>query len=33
MTASSVPYLSVFEGFEFERPPVGLKFSRLQPRA
>ena len=31
MTASSVPDLSVFEGFEFERPPVGLKFSRLQP--
>jgi uncharacterized protein (DUF169 family) len=31
MTASAVPELSVFEGFEFERPPVGLKFSRLRP--
>ena len=30
-TPSSAPDLSVFEKFEFERPPVGLKFSRLQP--
>ena len=26
------PDLSVFDGFDFERPPVGLKFSRLRPR-
>ena len=32
MSTSSAPDLSVFEGFELERPPVGLKFSRLQPR-
>ncbi len=30
-TPSSAPDLSVFERFELERPPVGLKFSRLQP--
>ena len=28
---SSGPDLSVFGGFGFERPPVGLKFSRLAP--
>lgn len=28
---SGVPDLSVFERFGFERPPVGLKFSRLRP--
>ena len=31
--SAAAPDLSVFERFGFERPPVGLKFSRLQPRA